>query len=413
MWHTGPHNPTRRGMTLLELLIVLTILVILLGVAIPAMRPALEGRQTREAARALNVYFGSARYRAKELGRPCGVVIKRYEGLPQCSMVLKQAEVPPPYSGDYEDSAVKLNDWTKGQFGDRDYWLDGATVVKVFVRASGIGASGTGAVRDFSPGLIRYGDLVQLNRQGPYYRIMWDEFGAPVPDFPEDEFGYLDFDPEEDPAADKNQDGWIDTHVLTLVLADARGQTVAWPTWREDTDGSEPVPFEIFRQPMSASTGDLQLPSGAVIDLEFSGTDNQAIIPGLGWPHSAEDEAQGVLAASSPVIIMFSPNGSVDRVIYYEHLRADGEPHEQDDITFQRREITLVDPLYLLVGKRERVPSEWGRENWRNTTNLWVALNPQSGLVTTAEVAAPEDEALGDFYESRDLVRKALSMGGR
>ena len=67
-------NPARRGVTLIELLVVVSIMLIVTVIAVPAMKPALENRKIREAARAVNVYLGSARNHAIELGRPVGVL---------------------------------------------------------------------------------------------------------------------------------------------------------------------------------------------------------------------------------------------------------------------------------------------------------------------------------------------------
>ena len=65
------------------------------------MTPA-EERRVREAARAVNVYISSARNRAIEIGRPCGVIFRRANGtnFPTASTVLDQCEVPPTYAGD-------------------------------------------------------------------------------------------------------------------------------------------------------------------------------------------------------------------------------------------------------------------------------------------------------------------------
>ena len=101
-------NAIRGGMTLIELLMVVFILLLVTAIAIPVMRPAMEGRRIREAARAMNVYLGSARGRAAEIGRPCGVLIERYDGNPQLAMTLHQAEVPPPYAGDLDNAVIKL-----------------------------------------------------------------------------------------------------------------------------------------------------------------------------------------------------------------------------------------------------------------------------------------------------------------
>ena len=63
-----------RGMTLVELMMVISIMTILMAVAIPLIRPAFQDRQLREASRQINAFFAGAKARAAETGRPlaCG-----------------------------------------------------------------------------------------------------------------------------------------------------------------------------------------------------------------------------------------------------------------------------------------------------------------------------------------------------
>ena len=103
-----------------------------------------------------------------------------------------------------------------------------------------------------------------------------------------------------------------------------------------------------------------------------------------------------------------------------------------------------VQPIHFLVGKWERIPPQPGLfsqtddklANWQDATNLWLALNPQTGLVTVAELNAnlPPGHPLNPFpntyipgdidgldnslrrqlYESRKFARQAqISKGGR
>ena len=118
---------------------------------------------------------------------------------------------------------------------------------------------------------------------------------------------------------------------------------------------------------------------------------------------------------------LFGPGGAVDRLIV------------------QRQQYRVTGPIYFLVGKWERLPmepggaalSEDGLANWEDSTNLWVALNSQSGLVTVAEQSNyfvdPADGQLKEFVdpttnrskpasvpESRRYARQAqISKGGR
>ena len=109
----------RRAMTLVELLVVVAIMLMLAAVAIPAMRPSMEGRKTREAARAINVYLSSARNRAIESGRPVGVQIERdiASNLSLAGVTLYQVEVPLPYSARRPRPACSCGTIRRG--GDR------------------------------------------------------------------------------------------------------------------------------------------------------------------------------------------------------------------------------------------------------------------------------------------------------
>ena len=89
----------RRGVTLLELLVVLLILLMVTAASVPIIAPALRNRQVREASRLLSAYLGAAKARAVQTGRPVGIKIERFNGQPY-ALTVSQVEVPPPYMGD-------------------------------------------------------------------------------------------------------------------------------------------------------------------------------------------------------------------------------------------------------------------------------------------------------------------------
>ena len=80
------------------------------------------------------------------------------------------------------------------------------------------------------------------------------------------------------------------------------------------------------------------------------------------------------------VTILFSPTGAVVSVV--------GMP--------------VTDPIYLMIGKRARIansfvtgnPNETTLTNWQDLNNLWVTINPQTGMVNTEAVAAAATPAL-------------------
>jgi prepilin-type N-terminal cleavage/methylation domain-containing protein len=319
----GLGNPSyrgaRRGATLIEMLVVITILVILAGAALPLMRTAVSGSRPRETARAVNVYFSSARNRALETGRPCGVMLTRMDNRPGASMVLQQVEMPPPYAGDSLSSAAQLQ------------------------VAYGSGTATVTATMDagFNATLVSVGDLVQFNGQGPWYTV-----------------------------------GGVNATTITASINLSAGQLLPWPT----ASLSPPVPYQILRQPRSSATTPLQLPMGMAVDLDYSGT----------------DAASFGSTDNFPVYLLFSPHGSLDRV-GFGGLTPD----------------PVIYPIYLLVGRGDKV-GDTTNPNWQDFNNIWVALNPQTGMVTTAPVVSAAGNAVpASVSDSRGAARTAYSMGGR
>ncbi|MGQ9576008.1 MAG: pilus assembly FimT family protein [Thermoguttaceae bacterium] len=384
-WDPGRGKPRRYvprgGMTLIELLVVISILLLVAVFTVPAIRPGLEGRRLREAARAVNVYLSAARNRAEATGRPVGVEIERLAGQPLAATTLRQLEVPPPYAGDVIGARVIVQDWTDAlNSPNGKWWPDGAIVLKVKVDISQV-----------SSGLLRVGDKVQLNHQGPTYAIGRELPGRQQP-------GFFDF-PEEIVGTERFINFNVPNpgnYVLTLVGDPRQATSVPWPAARPDAQSglptnnawSEPVPFVVYRQPVRSAAAPLRLPRGTAIDLTYSGTTT------LFHPSSRGDR--------SSVNILFSPNGAVGRI------GASGFPGDR-----------VVEPIYLLVGRLDRVPlepappftspAEDGRTNLEDLGNFWVAIQPQTGLVTTAEMAA----GAPDITKARSIAARADSTGGR
>ena len=393
-------KPIRPGVTLVELLIVVSIMTLLAAIALPSMQTGMEARRTREATRAIHVYFGSARVRAIENGRPVGVMIERSDENPEAGVLLRQVEIPPPYAGDFDGTTLVLQDWTAvpnqdPSISDPDFYMRGYHVVKAFI-----------APGNLSDGIVKRGNRVRLGYKGPSYIIVEDPYERPDVDYPVDADEYILFSTVG--------------CVLTLRAANDQVNAVPWidvvpsGSWPPSVDFSDPAlwsgetPFQITRNPVSSSVAPLSLPRGMVVDLGDSGNDMGV------FPETTQ-------VATGP-LIMFSPDGQI------ESIWANGVS-----------ELASL-PIYLMIGRRERVgqpvslpPSltvppllaEDGLENWQDADNLWLALTPQSGQVTVAEVSAELppgnlNNPTANVYvplnilTSRALVRQAqVSMGGR
>ena len=399
-------------MTLIELLVVISILMILTVMVVPRLQPAAEERAIREAARTVNIYLNAARNQAVASGRPVGVLFRRNEATPNAATILEQVEIPAVYAGETINAAVRVQDWTiaNPNVTPPTYYWPGMTVLKVRVR-----------VGELSNGLIRRGDLVKLNQQGPTYRIEKDSadnsdfLTTDSPTVLVDGSGFIRFAD----ATDANGDTWSDEQLTLVASLDMVPQT-PWPKHpgtNPPAPWSNPVSFAIARQPyfsvaggsfaaMCSAVEPLQLPSRTAVDLAFSGRD------GMLWGGGPGAEFQQSSATdTSAVVIMFSPTGSVAAV-----YRGNQGP------------LPATGPIFLLIGKWARmadldgpggvpdnIPDGGDDEltNLQDITNFWVSISPQSGLVTTSEMGAQTDPAISDLQEARQYAQQSQSKGGR
>ena len=97
-----PHRNVRRhGLTLVELLVVVTILVMLVGVTIPLMKSVRSGSQLEAAVRKIESMMSAAKARAITNGRPAGIVFMRDSVNPSIAYEVALAESPLPYAGEF------------------------------------------------------------------------------------------------------------------------------------------------------------------------------------------------------------------------------------------------------------------------------------------------------------------------
>lgn len=217
---------SRRGLTLTELLVVISIVVLLAAVVLPMMQPVLRGREVREAARQLSNLINQAQARAFERGRPAGILIEPNNGR---TFTVRLAEVPPPYSGDsYDAGAVYV-----ASEGHLYRTLVGTTSGQKMIEAQSENEK----------------LLIRFNYRGPLYTITktsppTNVYGTRVRLF---------------------------SNIYPLPPVPQTQTPVSTP----------PVPFEIYQWPKASVTPPLELPNPAAIDLYFSKAGSFEIGPWL------------------------------------------------------------------------------------------------------------------------------------
>lgn len=318
----------RRGFTLVELLVVITIILALATIAIGVSVPDVQTRRLREASRLINAFLLGAAARAAETGRPVAVIIVADASQSLMSRTLKYAEVPPPYAGDTLNESRAVINRHIGSQAEIQLTPDADGTITPNNKSI-VDTAWRGQTPDLD--LIRVGDLIQFNYQGHFYQIVQ--------------------------ISDRNLN-------LFIIQASNTTNRVLQPKFVA-------MSYQIFRQPVASAAAELELPESVVVDLGQSGPGTFRFSPGS-------------------VTIVFSPGGTVPSYMNGGSV------------------IPASRPFYLLVGKREQVETGANLDDFET---IWIAVNNQTGLVTSVENAG--NQGGGGFIESRAFARKAQSLGGR
>ena len=206
----------RRGVTLLELLIVITILALVTATTIPLMLSGVDQRKVRETARLVSGYFANAKSRAIETGRPAGVLIQRSaSGIVAGGSCINlfMVECPQLYAGDTLNSVVTVS---------------GGSVT--------FNPPSSPSIDNYAAN-VHVGDIIRFGYQGRTYLLTGNgsqSAGQPL------------------------------TSSTSGLQATDNSQTIA----PQMLNG---VTYQVFRQPTKSAVPGLQLPEGVVIDLVQSG----------------------------------------------------------------------------------------------------------------------------------------------
>ncbi len=337
------------GVTLIELLVVVSIMLIVTMIAVPAMKPALENRKIREAARSVNVYLGSARNHAIELGRPVGVLFTRDSTQGNPCLTLQQVEIPAPYAGDTTNSVA------------------GVSASPSSPNTNGTPTTYTLTITFNQPLTVAFhaGDYIQFNFQGPLYPIA--AVSSPTPP--------------------------ISSATATITLP--TNCALPWPS------PPQGVPFQITRLPvLSTATGaalaaqsavaPVQLPPGTVIDLQYSGTNNlqaAGTSPYVGFGVGPTNVGMLLFSPAGGVYVVFAnflPGPLIDPV-YFLIGRRDRMYLPVDNLA------NWQDPNNLWVS----VAPQTGRITTVENAAVAGATSPTNAAIAAARIFALQGQSKG------------------
>ncbi len=135
------------------------------------------------------------------------------------------------------------------------------------------------------------------------------------------------------------------------------------------------VPFMIYRKPVRLISGEVRIPVGQLIDLQFSGDHDTS-----GAATSLNGELNPVpLPApnTNSFIVIFDQHGAIER--YYPQGFGAATPV-----------LLPGGPLFLLIATDEESD---GLDPLQNMANLWVTINQSNGAVKVSEMASSSVQA--------------------
>ncbi len=368
---TNTRRQIVRGVTLVELLIVISIMVILAAIALPSFKSTIHERKPSQAALIVKSFFEAARARSIGRQREVAVVVERLAGDSvqtvdsNVAFRMSLAEVLPPYRGDLDTSTTEL-----------------------LVPAAGLPV--TQATFDFTPNpsaryFLNVGDLIAFDDRPERFEIVGRN---PVT---------------------------IDMSVTSATITFANTPKWLWNGTSYQSVHSLPdrpivnfVPgthqFRIYSKPRRLFSKPVVLPKGSCIDLSLSGsgrsaTEFNAIPPSSGSTNT------------TPLYFVFSPNGGVSSVFF--------------GINGPASRFLPTEDIYLFVGRSEQVVErrpggnpdgavsdrDSFRPNLNDSSCFWLRINPDSGQISTSSNSDPVTHGVTGIAEQIMHAREMATSG--
>lgn len=363
----------RSGLTLTELLVVVSIMVVVAGALVPLVQPIMKGRNTREAVRQLNVMISGAQARAVAKGRPVGIWLERAaheanEPPDRWYAVYKvyYAEEPTPYTGDFYDSRVMINKDAQ----DPTVWH------AVFTPGTA-----PSAIK-----LVRPGDSIRLNQRGPRYPV-------------------ISLDPLK----------------ISFRVSPTTPMPFSPQRYINQPMGTR---YEVFRQPKKSLVAPIEMPNNTAIDLSVSGYST------LGNPTPTSFR---LADPEYDIAMMFSPDGGIDTIYYISHepnlLTFSDRPAGNVSLLVGRSDKIGQDlnkVINVTNDYQQNSQGPMGLASLEEKTNIWMTIASHSGrtqsgpnaglsLATLANLSGNPNaiDARTLIGECRQFADTGQSLGGR
>jgi len=416
-----------RGLTLIELLIVIFIMVLFVAVAAPLFRPATADRKVREASRQINAFMHEAKAAAAQKARVVGIALDRAsaldEGARDSNIVtrLYLAEVPPVYSGDVTNAQVALWQTPPPQQAPPNYPVpppinvggtnNRARMLDLDFRYNSPPGPNNAAMLDVIAASYLRNPLpsqwvpftIRFNRRGSVYAgcAMYHPSppyspGPPggLPGIRTRTWHYFCWAP-------------FGSQVYNMTIPFLPPSPYPTPP------PPSPIPpfatYEIWFPPQISSDSVLELPTGTVIDLQFSGYGQNGVdqftAPSPPW--DGKGFFDPTRSFEQPIVVLFTPGGDVAGV--QNGARWEIPPGR----------------IHFLVGTAERaidsidatVPDvrDLVTSNLMDPANQWVSLSTRTGHITTSDNLTPTDlsSVQAAVTQARAFATSLNTKGGR
>ncbi len=355
----------RRGVTLVELLIVIALVILLAGISLPSIKAVMKDQRTTQSARLVQGFLESARARAIALNRPVAAILER-QGTDQADTVnlltctrMSIGEVFPPYEGDWSSATGTLVDTDSDGLSDQIQIpaAQAATLTSLVTAGDAIEIGDRKFLFTITSNPSVSGTNVLVNFQNPIRFTATNKSGS------------------------------------SQIYVKEEGH---WPT----KAGTTNITFRIYRKPSKTMALGTVLPKGTCIDLEWSGFGSTGT--------ELATTTAGVPTRRS-IFIVFNPRGTVDSIYEFQQALSGGA-------TSLASVASNIGLLHLLIGRTEQVGSSaLGQVSARDTdfvsnvfdtSNRWVSLNTLNGLIYSSDVGPASG---GTLATSRVLATNHLS----